>query len=346
MMQSFKTFATALILGTLVAAAGANAQGTEYFAGRNITLLIGTTSGGGYDVYARVLARHWGRYIPGRPNITPKNMPGAGGLTMANYIYNQGPRDGTEIATMQSGVAFEKLFQTLSPNGSNARFDAAKFGWIGSALRSVYVTVTWKDAPVKSLADSYVKEAVLGASTTSSDNYLLALLGNRLLGSRFKIVHGYEGSTATDLAIERGEINGAAGKDWTTLTTSRPDWLREGKINIIVQMGMQKHKALPNVPFALELAKTPEDRQIMELVFAKFNLSRPFFTAPGLPPETLAMLRKSFEQVLVDPQFLEEARQAGMEIDPVRGEDVHDLVTRLLATPDDLAARTRAVLQP
>ena len=323
-----------------------SAGGAESFAGRNITLLIGTTSGGGYDVYARVLARHWGRFIPGSPTFTPKNMPGAGGLTMANYIYNQGPRDGTEIATMQSGVAFEKLFQTLSPNGVNARFDAAKFGWIGSALRSVYVTVTWKDAPVKTLAESFTKEAVLGASTTSSDNYLLALLGNRLLGSKFRIVHGYEGSTATDLAIERGEINGAAGKDWTTLTTSRPDWLREGKINIIVQMGMQKHPALPDVPFALDFAKSPEDRQIMELVFAKFNLSRPFFTAPGLPPETLAMLRHSFQLVLRDETFLAEAGQAGMEIDPVSGEDAHDLVTRLLATPDALAVRARAVLQP
>ncbi|MDB5650698.1 MAG: tripartite tricarboxylate transporter family receptor [Hyphomicrobiales bacterium] len=340
-----KPLRKAITAGTILLA-GAVTAAAQDMTGKTISLLVGTTTGGGYDVYARVLARHWGRHIPGNPNFVVKNMPGAGGLTMVNYLYNQAPRDGTEIATMQSGVIFEKLFQTLSPNGANARFKADKFGWIGSALRSTYVTVTWHDAPVRSIKDAQVKEAVLGASTTSSDNFLLAVLGNRLLGTKFRIVHGYQGSTATDLAIERGEINGAAGKDWTTLTTSRPDWLRDKKLNIIVQMGMEKHPALSDVPSALDLARSPADRTMMELVFAKFNLSRPFIGPPGMPPETLAMLRRSFDAVLKDPALLDEAAKAGMEIIPVSGTEAETLVARLLKTPDQEAQKLRALLQP
>lgn len=318
----------------------------EHFSGKTISLLIGTTPGGGYDGYARVLARHWGRHVPGNPRFVAKNMPGAGGLTLANYLYNQAPRDGFEIATMQSGVAFEKLFQTLSPEGKNARFDATQFGWIGSALTTVYVTVTWHTAPVKSLAEATVKEAILGSTAGSSDNHLLAVLSNKVLGTKFRVVQGYDGSNAVDLAIERGEIHGAAGKDWTTITSSRPDWLRDKKINILVQMGMQPHPDLKDVPSALDLAKTAEERQILELVFAKFNLARPFLAPPGLPPAYLAALRRSLDDVLKDPEFLAEAKRAGMEIKPVSGEDVQVLVEKMLNTPEDLAVRARAMLQP
>ena len=313
--------------------------------GKTVNLYVGTTSGGGYDVYARVLARYWGRYLPGNPAFVVKNMPGAGGLTMANYIYNQSPRDGSEIATMQSGVVFEKLYHTLSPGGANARFEAEKFGWIGSALRSTYVTITWHDSPVKTLEDAKYKDAVLGASTTSSDNFLLAVLGNKLLGTKFRIVHGYQGSTATDLAIERGEINGAAGKDWTTLTTSRPDWLKDKKVNIIVQMGMQKHPSIPDVPSALDLAANEDDRRMMELVFAKFNLSRPFFGPPQMSAQTLDQFRKSFVSVLKDKDFLQEADKTGMEIDPVYGQEAQELVARLLKTPESQAQKMRELLK-
>jgi hypothetical protein len=339
-------FLRAVVTGLLFLATGTPTASAQEMAGKTINLLVGTTAGGGYDVYARVLARHWGKHIPGDPNFVVKNMPGAGGLTLANYLYNQAPRDGTEIATMQSGVVFEKLFQTLSPNGSNARFEADKFGWIGSALRSTYVTITWHDSAVRNIDEARVGGAVLGASTTSSDNFLLAILGNRLLGTKFKIVHGYQGSTAMDLAIERGEINGAAGKDWTTLTTSRPDWLRDNKVNIIVQMGMQRHPALAAIPFALDLAKTPQDRALMELVFAKFNLSRPFLTPPGLSGGLLAMLRDSFEATLKDPALVEDANKAGMEINPVSGHEAQELVARLLKTPGDDARKLRDLLQP
>jgi tripartite-type tricarboxylate transporter receptor subunit TctC len=326
--------------------AGTADPAADFFAGKQISLLIGTTAGGGYDVYGRALARHIGRHIPGQPSLIPKNMPGAGGLALANHLYNRAPADGTEIATVQNGLAFEKLFQTLSPDGKNALFDATKFGWIGSITQTVFVTVTWHDAPVKTLQDAIANEAVLGASATSSDSYVLAILSNNLLGTKFKVVHGYAGAAEVDLAVEKGEVQGQAGKDWTTLTSTRPQWIRDKKINIIVQLGMKPHRDLPSVPLAIDHARTPDDRRVMELVFAKFGMSRPFLAPPGIAPERLEVLRRAFDATMKDPLFLAEAEKLGMEVDPVSGDNVQALVTRIMATPADLAQRARDALKP
>src|SRR5262245_7749163 len=311
-----------------------------------VTVLIGTTPGGGYDLYARALTRHIGRYLPGHPTVIPKNVPGAGGLTLANYMYNRAPADGSEFATVQNGLPFEKLFQTLSPDGRNALFDATKFGWIGSITQTVYGTVLWHTAPVRTLMDATTQQAILGASATSSDSYVLAMLTNRLLDTKFKVVHGYPGATEVDLAVENGEVEGEAGKDWTTLTATRPQWIREGKINILLQMGMQAHADLKDVPMALALAKTAEDHGVMEVVFAKFGMSRPFLAPPGLAPDRLTALRRAFDAAVRDAAFLVEAKKLGLEINPVRGEDVEALVARIMGTPAALAQRARDVLKP
>lgn len=329
------------------ASAPAPAQpATNFFAGKQISLLIGTTSGGGYDAYARLLTRHFGRHVPGQPVIIAKNMPGAGGLTLGNYLYNRAPKDGTEIATVQNGLPFEKLFYMLSPNGENARFDSTKFGWIGSMMQTVFVTVTWYASPVKTLQDAMSREAILGASTPSADSYVLAMLSNNLLGTKFKVVHGYAGATEVDLAVENGEVEGEAGKDWTTLTSTRPQWIRDKKINILVQMGLKPHPDIRGVPLAIDLARSPEDRQVMEAIFAKFNMSRPFMAPPGLPAERLDVLRRAFDATMKDPALLAEAKQLGMEINPVSGEDVAVLVGRMMNTPPALAERAREVLKP
>ena len=311
-----------------------------------VAVLIGTTPGGGYDLYARALARHIGRHLPGHPTVIPKNVPGAGGLTLANYMYNRAPADGSEFATVQNGLPFEKLFQTLSPEGRNALFDATKFGWIGSITQTVFVTVTWHTAPVKTLMDATTQQVILGASATSSDSYVLAMLTNRLLDTKFKVVHGYPGAAEVDLAVENGEVQGEAGKDWTTLTSTRPQWIKDRKINILVQMGMKPHVDLKDVPMAIERAKTPDDREVMEVVFAKFGMSRPFFAPPLVAPERLAALRRAFDATMRDDAFLADAKQLGMEINPVRGEDVELLVTRIMGTPAALAQRARDVLPP
>jgi tripartite-type tricarboxylate transporter receptor subunit TctC len=318
----------------------------DFFAGKTVSLLIGTTPGGGYDAYGRALARHLGRHIPGNPGVVVKNMPGAGGLALANHLYNRAPKDGTEIATVQNGLPFEKLFYMLSPGGANALFDSTKFGWIGSMTQTVFVTVTWHAAPVKTLQDAMTKEVILGSSTTSSDSYVLAMLSNNLLGTKFKVVHGYAGATEVSLAVENGEVHGEAGKDWTTLTSTRPQWVRDKKVNILVQMGMKPHPDIKGVPMAIDLAKTPEDRQVMEVVFAKFGMSRPFMAPPELPPERLAALRQAFDAALRDPAFLAEAEKLGMEINPVSGADVEALVARIMNTPPALAERAREALKP
>jgi len=273
----------AVLAAALALPAGEVSAQADFFVGKQMSLLIGTTAGGGYDAYGRLLARHISRHIPGNPAVVAKNMPGAGGLTAANYLYNRGPKDGTEILIVQNGLPFERLFQTLSPEGKNALFDATKFGWIGSATQTVFVTVTWHASGVRTLQDAMAKETILGASTPSADSYILAMLSNNLLGTKFKVVHGYAGATEVSLAVENGEVQGEAGKDWTTLTSTKPQWIRDKLIHILVQMGMNAHPDLKGVPMAIELAKSPDDRQIMEVVFAKYGMARPFFTAPGVP---------------------------------------------------------------
>ena len=336
----------AVLAAALALPAGEVSAQADFFVGKQMSLLIGTTAGGGYDAYGRLLARHISRHIPGNPAVVAKNMPGAGGLTAANYLYNRGPKDGTEILIVQNGLPFERLFQTLSPEGKNALFDATKFGWIGSATQTVFVTVTWHASGVRTLQDAMAKETILGASTPSADSYILAMLSNNLLGTRFKVVHGYAGATEVSLAVENGEVQGEAGKDWTTLTATKPQWIRDKLIHILVQMGMNAHPDLKGVPMAIELAKSPDDREIMEVVFAKYGMARPFFTAPGVPPERLALLRRAFDATLSDPAVIAEAKKLGMEVSPVRGEAVEKLVMKMMATPDDLAARARDVLKP
>jgi tripartite-type tricarboxylate transporter receptor subunit TctC len=335
----------ALVAALLLSAAEASAQ-QNFYADKQISLLIGTTAGGGYDAYGRLVARHIGRHIPGQPAVVARNMPGAGGLASANYLYNRAPKDGTEILIVQNGLPFERLFQTLSPDGKNALFDATKFGWIGSATQTVFVTVTWHASGVRTLKDAMAKETILGASTPSADSYILAMLSNNLLGTKFKVVHGYAGATEVSLAVENGEVQGEAGKDWTTLTATKPQWIRDRMINILVQMGMRAHPDLKDVPMAIELAKSPEDRQIMEVVFAKYGMARPFFTAPGVPPDRLALLRRAFDATMSDPVAIAEATKLGMEVSPVRGEEVEAMVVKMMATPDGLAARARDVLKP
>src|SRR5262245_8489482 len=343
-MARFKP-AFVLVAALMPPIAEAHAQ-ADFFAGKQMSLLIGTTAGGGYDAYGRLVARHIGRHLPGNPAVVAKNMPGAGGLASANYLYNRAPKDGTEILIVQNGLPFERLFHTLSPEGKNALFDATKFGWIGSATQTVFVTVTWHASGIKTLQDAMAKETILGASTPSADSYILAMLSNNLLGTKFKVVHGYAGATEVSLAVENGEVQGEAGKDWTTLTSTKPQWIRDKLVNILVQMGMNAHPDLKGVPMAIELAKSPQDRQIMEVVFAKFGMARPFFTAPGVPPERLALLRRAFDATMSDPLVIAEATKLGMEITPVRGDAVGALVTKMMATPDSLAARARDVLKP
>ena len=284
---------------------------TDFFAGKQISLLIGTTAGGGYDAYGRLVARHIGRHIPGHPAVVAKNMPGAGGLALANHLYNRAPKDGTEILTVQNGLPFEKLFHMLSPDGKAALFDATKFGWIGSMTQTVFVTVTWHGSGIRTLQDASAKETILGASATSADSYVLAMLSNNLLGTKFKVVHGYAGATEVRLAVENGEVEGEAGKDWTTLTSTKPQWIRDKQINIIVQMGMRAHPDIKGVPMAIELARSPDDRRDHGGRVRQVRHVAPVLhgagPAAGAARAAAARLRRDAEAI---PVVLAEAQQA------------------------------------
>ncbi|HTI86923.1 MAG TPA: tripartite tricarboxylate transporter substrate-binding protein [Alphaproteobacteria bacterium] len=339
-------FRIALALLMACVASGAKADAVaDFFAGKQIAIEIGSEAGGGYDIYGRAVARHLGRLVPGNPAVVARNMPGAGSLKVANFIYNQAPKDGTEIGAPQNGVAFEKIFHTLSPNGENALFDATKFTWLGSASESVYVLISWHDSPVKTFDDLYTKELIVGAPATSTDNYVQAVMLNRMFGTKLKIVTGYAGSNAVALALERGEIGGSAGNDWSTITSAKPQWLSEKRINILLQLGLNSRPALKDVPSAVDLAKTPGDRQVLELIFAKYGMSRPFMAPPGLPPERAKALRDAFAATLKDPQFLADAEKQRMEINPVTGEQVDRLVRKIFAAPPELAARAREAIR-
>src|SRR5262245_40995877 len=247
-------FAIAGVVAFVLSIVDARAQ-ADFYAGKQISLLIGTTPGGGYDAYGRLLARHIGRHIPGNPAVIAKNMPGAGGVALANHLYNRAPKDGTEFATVQNGLAFEKLFHMLSPGGSAALFDSTKFNWIGSMTQTVFVTVTWHTSPVKTLQDAIVSQAILGASGTSADSYVLAMLSNNLLGTKFKVVHGYAGATEVSLAVESGEVEGEAGKDWTTLTSTKPQWIRDKKHTIFVSMACGTDATAKGFPMSMSLGR-------------------------------------------------------------------------------------------
>jgi tripartite-type tricarboxylate transporter receptor subunit TctC len=335
--------AAVLCLTTGLMAVSAAAQ--EFYAGKQITLTVSSEPGNGYDTYARAVSHYWGKHIPGQPTFVVKNMQSAGGLKAANFLYNQAAKDGTDIGATQNGTVFEKIFHTVSEGGKNALFDPTRFGWIGAANQGVYLLVAWHDSTVKKFEDLYTHELIVGASSANSDNGINAILLNRVFGAKLKVVYGYPGP-ALDLAIERGEVQGAAGKDYSSILAVRPQWITEKKVNILIQMGTNPHPDLKDVPSALDLAKTPEDRQVLETIFAKYGMARPYLTPPDVPATRLAALRASFDTTMTDPEFRALAEKQRLEINPMSGKEVEALVNRIFSTPEPLLAKAREAIQP
>ena len=310
-----------------------------------VTVTVSSDAGNGYDVYARAVTRHWAKHMPGNPEIVVKNQPGAGGLKLANWMYNQAAKDGSEVAAFQNGTVLEKAFHTVSEGGKNAMFDATKFGWIGTPNQTVFLLVSWHTAPVKVFDDLYKHELIVGASSANSDNGINAILLNKMFGAKLKVIYGYSGP-ALDLAIERGELQGAAGKDYSSITSVRPAWISEKQVNLLVQLGMKSHPDLKDVPLALDLAKTDEQRKILELIFAKYAMARPLTTTPGVPADRLAALRASFDATMKDKGYIADAEKQRMELDPLSGAEVQKIVEDIYSTPEPLLAKAREMIQP
>ena len=300
-----------------------------------ITMIIGVPTGGAYDVYGRLVARHLGQHLPNKPAITVRNMPGAGGLVAANFLYNSAPKDGSTIGTFSRGVPVQPLFD---PEG--VRYDATKFNWLGSPAQDISVMFSWHTTSFKTLDDVLQREMTVGATGTTGDTVTFALAMNRLLGTKLKIVTGYPGNGDYFLAIERGELDGGSATSWSNLNGTRGDWISGKKINVLLQLGVQKRDGL-DAPLIVDLAKNDLDRSALELIFARQLFAYPFAAPPDVPPQVAANLRDAFSATMIDPAFLAEAAKLGLEISPTSGAKLRQLITGVFDASPAVIQRAR-----
>jgi tripartite-type tricarboxylate transporter receptor subunit TctC len=327
-----------LLAATLAAGAcPAHADPIEdFYKGRTITVLIGYSPGGSYDAAGRVLARYMGRHIPGNPSFVPQNMPGAGTLNLANYLYNVAPKDGSAFGIFARGMAMEPLI-----GGTNTKFDATRFTWIGSAANEISVCATYATSPIKTWNDALTKDFTVAGNGSGSDPDVFANVLRNKFGVRNRLISGYPGSAEISLAMERGEIDGRCGWSWSSIKAEKSAWLAEHKLNLIVQLALEKAADLPEVPLITGLATDERQRQILKLIFSRQTMGRPFAGPPGIPTERAEALRHAFDLTMKDPDFLEEAQKRGLEINPVSGHDLAKLVAELYQTPKDVVAEAR-----
>jgi tripartite-type tricarboxylate transporter receptor subunit TctC len=328
---------TCVLAGLLIAAIDAGAEPAEpLFARKTITISIGYTAGGSYDLYGRLVARHLGRHLPGQPAVIAQNMPGAGSLKAANYLYEVAPKDGTALGVIVESAALE---QALANPG--VQFDAAKFAYIGRVATSNNIFMQWHTAKVQSLEDAKRVETSLAGTGPGSIAETVPRLLNALIGTRFKLISGYPASNEAMLAMERGEVEGASSS-WAAVKVGKQAWLRENKIRIILQTAPQRHPELPDPPSLDEIGNTPEDRQVFALYASGSAVGRSVLAPPGLPAERVRALRDAFEAMVKDPEFVADIRRTNVELDPLPGETLAELIARTLAVP--AAVRERAKL--
>ncbi len=336
------------ILGPLAAAIGTCALSfsghadpiSDFYAGRTINIQVGFGPGGGYDTYARTLARHFGAHVPGHPNVVVQNVPGAAGLGLANSLYNISPKDGTVFGTFNRTIPLDPLL-----DGSRAHFDPLKFNWLGSPSNEVSACVGWHSARAKSIEDLRTTEMLMAGTGPAADATIYPKLLSYLLGLKFKVISGYRGAADSLLAMEKGEVEGFCPWGWASIASTRPDWLRDHKINVLMQLGMRKHPKHPDVPLVLDLAKTQADRQALELMMSPTLFARPFAAPPGIPAERIRALRAAFAETIRDPAFLADAAKTKLDIEYVSDAEITTLLRKLYATPPDVVARVKAALK-
>lgn len=312
----------------------------DFYKGKSITLTVGTGPGGGYDTYARVIARHFGRFIPGEPQIVVKNNPGAGGLVLANFLYNVAPKDGTEIGTFNRTIPLDPLL-----GNAQAQFDPLKYTWIGSPANEVSTCVAWHQSGIRSFAELREKELVVGAAGTTTDSAIYPRLSNALLGTKFKIVTGYPGGAAAVLAMERGETKGWCGWAYSSMEAQRPGWLKGGKIHVLLQYGPKPNPAFGKVPLAHEMTRTPRERQMFELIVAPQLFARPYMAPPGIPAERANALQQAFEATIKDQAFIAEASARNLDLDHVKAGEILATLQRAYATPKELVEEMKQLLK-
>ena len=341
MIGRFGRVALALCALALASCSPEEAQTPEeFYRGKTIQVLIGLSPGGAYDAYARMLARHMGKHIPGNPRLVPSNMEGAGSLTLTNYLYNVAPKDGTVIGTINRGAPFEPLIG----EAELARFDPAQFTWIGSVANEVSICGAWERAGVDNFEQLFTRELTVGGTGSGADTNQFPRIMNGVLGTKLKVVSGYPGGNNIDLAMERGEVDGRCGWSWSSVVSTRKAWLDSGSIKVLVQLALEKHPDLPDVPLIMDYAKTDEERAMLRLIFSRAALGCPFVAPPGMPADRVAVLRKAFDDTMKDPEFLADAAQALLEVAPVRGEELQALIADIYKTPPEIVEKTRAIV--
>ncbi len=331
------------VVGAGLFAAAAPAFGQEdvaaFYRGKTLRIVVGVAVGSGYDINARLLARHLGTHIPGNPAVIVQNQPGAGSLTMTNALFHTGPFDGTAIGASFNGMPTTPLLQ---PTG--VRFDPVKLNWIGSTNRETQVLYVWHTAPVQSWDGVLTQELVMGAQAPGSTQYDYPVLANHLFGTKFKVITGYDGTPKIHLAMERGEVHGTLA-NWSTLKAISFNWVTEKKVKLLAQWALKKHPEVADVPLVLDFAGSDADRDALRLVLARLEYGRPFFMPPNVPPERVAAVRRAFDAAMKDPALLAEADKLKIDIEPLTGEEVASLVEQVARTPAETVARVRTALE-
>jgi tripartite-type tricarboxylate transporter receptor subunit TctC len=331
----------AVMLAAALAASIARAQSpADFYKGKNVELYVGYSVGGAYDLYARTIARHLGKHIPGNPTVIVKNMEGGGSLRLANWLFRVAPKDGSVLATIGRGTGFDPI---LGQQG--AQFDGTKFTWIGSANNEVSVCVAWNaTSGITKFDDLLAKEMTVGGTSMSADTDQFPKVIDGVFGAKMKIVSGYPGGNDVVLAMERGEVQGRCGWSWSSVVSTHKAWIDEKKMTVLIQLALRKHADLPDVPLIMDLAKTPEQKQILRLIFARQTMGRPYLAPPGIPADRADALRKAFMETLSDKDFLADADKAKLEITPVDGADLQNLVAEVYQTPPEIAKKAAGIL--
>ena len=328
----------ATALGLWMLATPAKADPVEdFYRGKNIDLIIGYTPGGGYDLFARLIAQFMGDHIPGKPRIIARTMAGGGSRTAAGYVANVAPKDGTVLATASQSLALEQAL------GDKQKFDMTKVLYIGNPEQENNTTVTWAASGIHTIEDATKREVTIGSTGDDpSSQYPKAM--NALLGTQFKIIYGYPGGNDIDLAMERGEVEGRGSSTATEWKSTHADWLRDGKIDVLVQIGLSKASYLPNVPLLIDLAKNDQDRAVLKLLSASIALGRQLFTTPDVPPDRVKALRDAFDATMIDAAFIAQAKKQNFDLDPVSGADMQKIVADIIASPKPITERLNEIL--
>jgi tripartite-type tricarboxylate transporter receptor subunit TctC len=319
----------------------APAQGAEpFYKGKTIDLLIGYPPGGSNDAYARLIARHLGKHLPGQPTVVPRNMPGAGSFLAANTIANISPKDGTVLGI---GAPTLTLDEKLGTQG--VRYKTSELNWVGRVDSLINMVFTWKTSPVKTFAEAQKTQVTLAGTGAGSTVSIYPTVMNNVFATKFKLIMGYKGSNEAMLAVERGETEGHS-TSYTALKIAHPDWLRDKSVTILVQFGLKRHPEMPDVPTAVELARNDEERKILTAITAASEIGTSFFTTPGVLAERVSELRRGFDAMTKDAEFRSEAERTKLSVDPITGEELQKLVADVSNLPPDLVEKVRAVYAP